>query len=600
MTLRTSRPDRGIRVRFGRMLENEDSKQALITGLFIAAIAATLLILVGAVALSWYNDNLRPLGRVGSVEIGPQMLRDRIKLEQWRINRDESRITQAQIDGSLDAATAEAKMSALDSRAQNLQTTALDELVDVIYQSQLAPGEGVNTDPSQIDAKLATETSGLEQRHVLAIAIEPQAADATNGPTVVERQAALALAQQALADLQSGRDFAEVAKQYGTDARSKAGGDLGIVTTLTISDDEFSNAIFKVELGGTTGIIRGQDDIYRIGRVTEITPGATDAGLRSGLFRDVSEDSVRKLLGYEVASQALNDKITNDALAQTPEQVKLAVLLVKGQATGDPETADGEVSYSEIVYAPNDDLENAPDMDPNDPAWTEAKQQADGAFATLNAITDIAARTTKFGELATSESDSPDSADGGVVDFTTRDLLPDAVGEALFTGTHNKGDLIGPIRGDAAYYVLMFTEKRASVEQRIQAVKDALAVPGANFNDVAKQLGEGPEKDAGGEIGWLTKDQLSSDIAEKVFALSVGQVSDPLELGDGQYFIKLEDKQVRPLDPDQIPSVRGSAFSNWYDTKKTEAQQNGTIDVPGATPADTSGGDLTGGDQGSP
>jgi parvulin-like peptidyl-prolyl isomerase len=598
MTLRTRRPEGGIRTRLGRLTETDEKQQALVTVLFIVTIIAVVLILLGAVAVGWYNDNLRPLGKVGSVEISPQLMKDSIRLEQWRISRDESRITQAQIDGTLDATTAQSQLSALDTRTQNLSTTALDTLIDRIYQSQLATDEGITTSTNDIDAKYQQETSDPEQRHVLAIAVEPQAADATNGPTPSEAHAALDKATQALADLQAGKDWAEVAKQYGTDAKSQAGGDLGLITQLAISDQEFGNELFRLDQNATTGIVRGDDGVYRIGRVTEIDPGSANQALTNELLKNVTEQSAKQLMGYEVASDALQAKITNDALGQTPEQVKLAVIYVAGLFAGDTNTTDGEIDYSEIVFAPGDKLDTAPDLAPDDPAWDAAKTEADSAMAELQAITDLDQRKTKFEDTATNNSDDPTSQDAGAVGYVTRDIPPQAVSDALWSGTHQKGDLIGPIRGDAAWYVLMFNDKRGSPEDRVKAVQDALAVPGADFNAVAKELSEGPEKDDGGEIGWLTKDSLSTDIADKIWALNVGQVSDPIELGEGHYFVKVEDKQVRALDPDEIPAVRQNAFSDWYQPKKDQATTDGTIESINPT---GSGADLTtGGDQGTP
>jgi len=599
MTLRTRRPQRvGIRARLGGLVDTEERQQAVITVAFIATIAAVALILLGAIGLGWYNDNLRPLGKVGSVEIPPQLLRDEIGLEQWRINRDENRITEAQIAGTMDASTASAKTSALDSLSQNLSTTGLESLVDVMYQAQLAPDNGVTVSDSDIDARYQQEISDPEQRHVYAVAIAPQAADPTNGPTTAERLAALDQANQALADLQAGKDFSDVAHTYGTDDKSKAGGDLGTVTQLTISDATFGSALFKLPLNGTTGIIRGDDGSYRIGRVTEITPGGVNVNLKNDLLKIMSEDEAKKLIGYDVASGALKDKIIADALAQTPEQVKLAVIYIEGLSSGDTNTTDGEVDYYEIVFAPNDNLDTAPALAADDPAWATAKTQADSTMATLQAITDVTQRLTQFQSTATSTSDDPTSQDGGHVTYTTRDIPPPAVADALWNGTHVKGDLIGPIKGDAAYYVLLFNDKRASVEDRIKQVQDALAQPNADFNALAKQYSEGPEKDQGGEIGWFTRDGLSSDIADKVFGLSIGGVTDPLELGQGHYFIKVEDKQTRPLDPDQQAAASQSAFDAWYQPKKDQALTDGTITT--VTPIGSGAGLTGGGDQPTP
>ncbi len=131
MTLKTRKPEHiGIRARIGGYVSTEEGQQTAVTLMFIGTIVIVALILLGAIAINWYNDNLRPLGKVGSTEIAPQLLRDDVNLEQWRISRDESRITEAQIAGTIDADTATAKQSDLDSRSQNMSTTALDSLVD--------------------------------------------------------------------------------------------------------------------------------------------------------------------------------------------------------------------------------------------------------------------------------------------------------------------------------------------------------------------------------------------------------------------------------------------------------------------------------------
>jgi hypothetical protein len=170
MTIQTRRPQRiGVRARLGRLTATEERQQVLITVLFIAVIAAVALILLGAIGVGWYNDNLRALGKVGSVEIGPQTLRDKIGLEQFRINRDEGRVTQAQVAGQLTADEANAKDQALQTRSSNLSTTALESIVDSIYQSQLAPDNGVTVADSDVQAAYEQEISDPEQRHVYVV-----------------------------------------------------------------------------------------------------------------------------------------------------------------------------------------------------------------------------------------------------------------------------------------------------------------------------------------------------------------------------------------------------------------------------------------------
>ena len=577
MTFRPRRRSRlGIGTRVRRLFEGEERQQATVTVLFIGAIAVVILALVGSIALAWYNDNLRPLARVGSFEIQPQLMRDRVELESWRIGRDQDRVSEALQNGEIDQATAASRTQALQDQLDALATSGLEDLIDVIFQSQLAPAEGITTTPDQVDALLAKEFAGVEKRHMWEIVVKPIVADPAEGPTATEMREALAKAQEALDAINAGGDWATIAHQYSNGDSEPAGGDLGTATANRIIDLEFQRQLFELPLNGTTGIVRGEDDVYRIGRVTEILPAGEQAGLRDQLFSRLPEASVRALLTYEAAAAALHDKITNDALAQTPEQARIAVIYIDGEPSDDPIAAQGEIDYSEIVFAPNDTLDDTPAAD--DPAWAKALADAQAVYDELKLIADAEARKTKFAELA-AQSDSDTGQDGGSVGFVTRDLPPTAVGDALFTGTYAEGDLVGagPIKSEDAYYVLMFKEKRASVKDRIQAVKDALAAPGADFNAIATELSEGPEQKDGGEIGWLTRDQLTEEIATTVFGMTVGEVSDPVSLGIGQYFIKLEEKMTRALDPDQIPTIRATAFDNWYAEKKAAAEDAGTI-----------------------
>ncbi len=597
MTLRarTTKPP-SIRTRIRSQFEGEDRQQAAVTVLFALVIGAVVVILLGAIALNWYNENLRPLARVAQTEVGPQLLRNRIALEQWRIDLEGNRLTQANIDGQIDADTLAARQQELSQRASALSTTGLDDLIDVIYQSQLATEEGVTVTDADVDAAVAKELSGVEKRHILGIAVKPVAsAGADQAPSISDQRAALEKAEAALAALNSGTPFAEVASQYSNDATAQTGGDMGLLSEVAVPDPNWASELFKLDLNGTTGVVRGTDGTYRIGQVTEIQPAGEQPGLHDDLATKVSDPALRELLRYEVGAQLVNDKITNAGLAETPEQARISIISVEGAFTDDPVDSQGEVDYSEIVFAPNNDVEVAPELPEGDAAWEAARVEAQAACDELNALTAGETRAEKFREMATDNSDSPTSQDGGAVGFVTRSIPPEAIGNALFDTAHSSGDLICPIRGDAGYYVLMFNERRDSPEQRVQAIQDLLAQPGADFAQIAKDHSEGTEAADGGEIGWVTRDQLATDLVDKIFALTTGQVSEPIELQDTHYFIKLEEMANRALDPDQVPDVRANAFTNWFTPKRDQAKIDGVIVVSGEAPADAVPTDDSGG-----
>lgn len=556
----------------------EDRQRFLVNVLFTGLIGVLLLILVGAVALAWYEQNVRPLAHVGDVEISPGTARAYVAYRGALIQRQIGHVRQAQISGDIDETTAAGLASELNEQAQALATTGLESLIDAIYESQLAADRAITVSDADVDAEMARLLGAPERAHVLAIFVEPQAADEETGPTTAERQAALARAEQAKADLDAGDDWADVASEYSTDDSAGSGGDYGEVSALGGVDQAWTDALFELPEGGTTDIIRGSDGVYRIGRIVTILPNTEEPGARDRMFESVSETQVREFLAYEIADRQLSRQVVAEALAGTPEQVHAAAIFIDGLFAGDEETVDqGEISYSELVFAPNGDLLAGPDTPLDDPAWAEAKAGADAAFEQLSAIEDPDERATKFAELALTDSDGPSAEDGGRQDFTTRGLLPDAIGDALFEGTHEQNELIGPVQADAAWYVLLFDERRQSPEQKVNEVVEKLQQPGADFAELAREYSDGPEAEDGGEIGWLTRETLNADIVDPLFALQPGDISDPIELGNGHYIFKVDDRGERPLDADQISLVRGSAFETWYAPQKAEAEASGWI-----------------------
>lgn len=573
---------------FRPSLGGEERQQFLVTVVFVGLIVLLVLLLLGAVGLAWYNDNLRPIAKVGSVEILPATVRDRAELLQERLQRQEGRLRVAQTQGEITLEEMTEQITALDEQLQQIGTAAVEGLIDDIYKSQLAVGRGITVSQADIDQRVLAEVSSPERRHVLAIFVEPVAADEESSPSLAERRTALERAQRALEQIRSGRPFAEVAAEFSTDPSKDTGGDYGTISEAASVDSSWSAALFDLAQGATTDIIRGADGIYRIGQVVEIVPGQEEPGVREELLRIIPADRLREFLGYEVAAERLNDQIVAEAVSATPEQIRLANIFIEGLFTGD-EVGEGEVAYSEIVQAPGDDLATAPNLDATDPKWEEARIAAEAAATELRAITDADQLAERFAAIATEQSDSPSAADGGDVEFTTRGLLPIAVGDALFDAEHEHGELIGPLRAEAGYWLILFDELREAPEQRVQDVVDATNQPNADFAAIAREHSDGPDAEDGGEVGWVTRDQLNAELVEKVFALQPGQVSAPIDIeGEvpGHYIFKVLERATRPLDPDQLSDIRANAFERWYAPQKDEAEQSGVISRAVEEPAE--------------
>ncbi len=76
---------------------------------------------------------------------------------------------------------------------------------------------------------------------------------------------------------------------------------------------------------------------------------------------------------------------------------------------------------------------------------------------------------------------------------------------------------------------------------------------GAPFDPIAQQFSQSSTAAVGGDLGWVMTDELSSEFAEIVPNMEVGQVSNPIETEDGYYILRLDDTaQVLMLNNSDI------------------------------------------------
>ena len=94
---------------------------------------------------------------------------------------------------------------------------------------------------------------------------------------------------------------------------------------------------------------------------------------------------------------------------------------------------------------------------------------------------------------------------------------------------------------------------------------------GEDFATVAKEMSsDTATKDAGGEKGWVAMEELDPSYAAKVFALEVGQRSEPLEGTGGFLIVEVEEKQAgRPLETAQRSAIGSRYFSLWLAEQRT-------------------------------
>ncbi len=409
---------------------------------------------------------------------------------------------------------------------------------------------------------------------------------ASTGPTAAQKAQAKADADAALAALNAGTPFATVAKEYSTDASATSGGDYGYITATDPVDPAWVAALFKLPLNGMTGVILGSDGTYRIGKVTDIVPAKTDPNYAQKLQQaGVNLNAYRTAIQYNLIAQKLQTAITKQATTGNIDQVHAwEIEVATSDSQGNPITGP-EVKASHILFSPKGNPNNASSIPASDPSWAAAEKLAQAAADQLRAITDPAKRAAEFATLAKKESnDTTSGANGGDLGWFTQGSMVPQFSAPLFTGTHTPDEIIGPVKTQYGYHVILFVASRPAPQQRVAEIQKELAAPGASFSAIAKANSDATDAVAGGDMGWVAPLQLQQSIESVLFGLKVGQVSAPQTQTDGIYLYQISQKESRPVDSSQLTTLQGAAFTNWYAAQKAKASIWQSPDIANATP----------------
>jgi parvulin-like peptidyl-prolyl isomerase len=552
--------------------ESEERTQFWVTLGFLAVVALAFLILGGAVAARYYDEHFKVIARVEGKEINQDQWQLRQKVATFRLDEAESRIRERLSAGTIDSAKAQQDIQSLDGRKQSVANDSLEGLIDQMLQSQIASKVGVSVTDADVDAALKKDASRAEARKVLAIFVQPEQTAGASKPTDKQKAAARERANKALAELNAGKPFADVAKTYSSDASKDQGGDFGYIDAENATDEAWVAALFRLPLSGTTGVVEGADGVLRIGRVAQILPAVVDDNYSQKVDKAVGLAAYRDALVADLLQQKLRDHVAKESLTGDVEQVhayEIAALL-EGDQPGQPD-AGAEVQASHILYSPKDDPQGAADIPETDASWTTAKKQADDVAARLRAITDVAAREKEFAKVAKSDSDDEGSgAKGGDLGFVKRTRVVQEFGTAIFDGEHAKGDIIGPVKTQFGYHVILFEQKR-TLEQKIQEIVDLLKKPGADFQAIAKAQSDASNASQGGDLGWIARLSVEKAEEDVLFRLQAGQVSEAQLREDGYHIYKVTEREKRPIDPKDRSSIEANAFKNWYQPQKDAA-----------------------------
>jgi parvulin-like peptidyl-prolyl isomerase len=543
-----------------RTWDDRDRRTLLMNVGFGLTVIVALLLLALAAGVAWYNDHWAAAATVNGQTISRDAHQKQVAVDNFRVDYQTRRIRTLLTAGRIRTSDAQARLSVLDQRKQQVSTIALEQLIDGTVMQQLLAKQGATVTDADVDAHVTEDATTPELRRAWMIAVEPTLATGESVPTDAEKAAAKARAQKALADLKAGAAWDTVAKSVSTDPTKDQAGDLGFIDKNASLDLDFVAALMAASKDTPTDVIEGTDGTYRIGRVTDIIAASVDATIQAQVEAEgIGWGDYRAALRLEVVRQKLSDAVLAQYLAAGPQRQVQEIYMRASQS----ETGPGAIRVRHILYSPNGDPANASKVAADDPAWAAAKAKAEAAYQKLKAD------PGQFDSIARAESDegAAKTTGGKLPYFSTDDAIDPSFAAAVFAPGLEPAQLLAPVQSSFGWHVIQVMHGPTDMEWA-NKLKVA-AQSGQDFATLARDNSDQDDAVKGGDMGWVTKGLLAKELEDAIYATPVGSISNPVNVtGDGVYLFKVNKEEVRAPDADQKQSLETTAFSSWYSDQK--------------------------------
>jgi parvulin-like peptidyl-prolyl isomerase len=536
---------------------------------FGVVVVAAILLLVGAGAASWYDEHMAAVAVVNGESITKDALRERLAVETFRLDLLESRTREKVNAGKMSPSQGQQLLTYISQQKEQLGGLAYEREIDTTLLLQLAPKRGIEVTPAEIDAQVAKDATTPESRHTFVIAITPEKDAGAAAPTPAQKAAARKKADGLLADLKGGKTWEEVVKASGDPDAAETNGDLFFIDKGTTSPDApFVEAIFALAAPGYTEVVEGLDGAYRIGRMTEISAELEDPNyLKRAADAGVSEAAYRRAAGSIVARDKAEAQLLAEVVDKPSEQRHIVEIALEDNG-GAPITP-GAVLVKHLLYSPGDDAGGAAALPADDPAWKAAEDEATKAYD------DLTAGTARFVDLAPGSDDATSAAANGFLPYFAKDdpgtQLDPAFAAAIFAEGLAPGQLLPPVKSAFGWHVIEFVTADDPTVRSQKLIAEA-GKPGVDVAKLAADNSIAPSAVDGGDLGWVARYQLEKEPEDAIFATQVNGVSRAVT-GTGLFFYVVTEIATRAPDPEQAATLRDSAFVNWYQGIKDDANQ---------------------------
>jgi parvulin-like peptidyl-prolyl isomerase len=555
--------------------------KSLLTNLaFLAAIAFSALLLVGAVGASWWGSTFATAVEVNGRSMSVGEARARGDIELFRLGLESSRIRARVSAGTLSSEQGNAILQEINDASTNIGSQITSEIIDVLLISQLAQARDVTADQTAIDAEWAKETTIPELRLLRRITIDIAKAPKSGVPSAATIADAQARADAIIDELSAGGDFAAIAKRESSDSYAPEGGRIGWSSK---DEDPLTDlgyaAAWDLTAPGPTAVIRRAVDQFVIFYVDQIRASSTDADFEKSVSEaNVDLDLYKKMSAERALRAALSAHVTAELLVEPVQQRDVSFVSIAAPQDGG---VSEEVQVRHILYSPNDDSEGAGTLDASDPAWAAAKAEATAAYEKILAGTPIE-------DLASASDDEGSGAEGGLLAWAIKGTFVPEFDEAVWADGLKQGDLLGPVKTQFGYHVIQFEERRAGIMLRLEQLATDLAAAGADFDAVAADA----EKEIDGltvdRPGFVVRYAINPQLSAMVWKLGDGEVSGVKTLGDQLAIIRVNAIENKPYTEEQRTAVEASGFLIWLDGYTSAAKiviDGAVVQEAGESPA---------------
>jgi parvulin-like peptidyl-prolyl isomerase len=536
----------------------QTADKSLLTNLaFLAAIAFSALLLVGAVGASWWGSTFATAVEVNGRSMSVGEARARGDIELFRLGLESSRIRARVSAGTLSSEQGNAILQEINDASTNIGSQITSEIIDVLLISQLAQARDVTADQTAIDAEWAKETTIPELRLLRRITIDIAKAPKSGVPSAATIADAQARADAIIDELSAGGDFAAIAKRESSDSYAPEGGRIGWSSK---DEDPLTDlgyaAAWDLTAPGPTAVIRRAVDQFVIFYVDQIRASSTDADFEKSVSEaNVDLDLYKKMSAERALRAALSAHVTAELLVEPVQQRDVSFVSIAAPQDGG---VSEEVQVRHILYSPNDDSEGAGTLDASDPAWAAAEAEATAAYEKILAGTPIE-------DLASASDDEGSGAEGGLLAWAIKGTFVPEFDEAVWADGLKQGDLLGPVKTQFGYHVIQFEERRAGIMLRLEQLATDLAAAGADFDAVAADA----EKEIDGltvdRPGFVVRYAINPQLSAMVWKLGDGEVSGVKTLGDQLAIIRVNAIENKPYTEEQRTAVEASGFLIWLD-----------------------------------